>query len=100
MSGHEMSTYDEHIKALAIWLSDPASADSCDAFPVAADRGSSGGVYAWHGDAEAVALVESTLGPVAAGPLYVGRTNQPLNTRILRNHLRNTQTSTLRRSFA
>jgi hypothetical protein len=95
-----MSDYDEHIRWLAEWLGDPRDAEPCAAFPVAADRGAIGGVYAWHGDEAAAALVSCALGPVRAGPLYFGRTNATLNARIVRNHLRNTKSSTLRRSLA
>lgn len=92
--------YDEHIKWLAEWLGDPSHAEPCARFPVEADRGSSGGVYAWHGDASADALVGKALGPVGPGPLYLGRASATLNKRILRDDLRNTKTSTFRRSLA
>jgi hypothetical protein len=92
--------YLQHIKELAEWLGDPGHAEPCSAFPIASDRGSFAGVYAWHGDASADALVSTVLGPGRTSPLYLGRTSSTLNKRILRDDLRNTKTSTFRRSLA
>jgi hypothetical protein len=92
--------YIQHIRWLAEWLGDPGHAEPCSAFPIASDRGSFAGVYAWHGDASADALVRTALGPVCPGALYLGRAGSTLNKRILRDDLRNTKTSTVRRSLA
>ena len=92
--------YIQHIKGLAEWLGDPGHAEPCSAFPIASDRGSFAGVYAWHGDASADALVRQALGPGRTSPLYLGRTSSTLNKRIVRDDLRNTKTSTFRRSLA
>ena len=92
--------YIQHIRWLAEWLGDPGHAEPCSAFPIASDRGSFTGVYAWHGDASADASVRKVLGPVSPGPLYLGRAGSTLNKRILRDDLRNTRASTFRRSLA
>jgi hypothetical protein len=92
--------YIQHIRWLAEWLGDPGHAEPCSAFPIASDRGSFMGVYAWHGDASADALVSKALGPVCPGPLYFGRASTTLNKRIVRDDLRNTKASTFRRSLA
>lgn len=92
--------YNEEIKRLADWLSDPGNAEPCGRFPVDAERGSMAGIYAWHGDEVAGELVTEAIGTLPPGPLYLGRTNTPLNTRMVRNHLRNTKSSTFRQSLA
>jgi hypothetical protein len=92
--------YIQHIRWLAEWLGDPGHAEPCSAFPIATDRGSFMGVYAWHGDASADALVGNALGQGRTSPLYLGRAGSTLNKRILRDDLRNTKTSTFRRSLA
>ena len=98
---HDFNQYNQHIKWLAEWLSDPGNAEPCARFPAGPpDPGSSPGVYAWHGDASADALVDKALGSLPAKPLYLGRTCTPLNTRIVRTHLRNTKASTFRQSLA
>jgi hypothetical protein len=92
--------YEQEIKRLAEWLSDPENAEPCDGFPGDADGTWKPGIYAWHGDEEVEDLLCDALGPVETSPLYLGRTSGPLNTRILRDHLHNTRSSTLRRSLA
>jgi hypothetical protein len=92
--------YIQEIRWLAEWLGDPDHAEPCSAFPIASDRGSFMGVYTWHGDASADALVSQALGPSRRGPLYLGRAGTTLNKRILRDDLHNTKTSTFRRSLA
>jgi hypothetical protein len=92
--------YDQEIKRLADWLSDPDNAVPCADFPGDADGTWKPGIYAWHGDAEVEDLLSEALGPVETSPLYLGRTSGPLSTRILRDHLHNTRSSTLRRSLA
>jgi hypothetical protein len=92
--------YDQNIKGLAEWLSDPGNAEPCASFPIDDSRGSSAGIYAWHGDEAACELVTKRLGPVLLSPLYFGWTSTALNTRIDRHHLRNTKASTFRRSLA
>ena len=92
--------YDQDIKGLAEWLGDPGNAEAGAGFPVNADLASGPGIYAWHGDEAALELVGKALGPVRAGPLYLGRTNSTLHQRIVRDDLRNTKASTFRRSLA
>src|SRR5437016_9237049 len=96
----DLDGYIQHIRWLAEWLGDPGHAEPGSAFPIASDRGSFMGVYAWHGDASADASVRKALGPVSPGPLYLGRAGSTLNKRILRDDLRNTRASTFRRSLA
>jgi hypothetical protein len=98
--GIVIDEYDQHIKYLAEWLSDPDNAESCANFPINDERSNRGGVYAWHGDAAACELVTKALGPVLVRPLYLGRTNSTLNARIAHGHLGKTKASTLRRSLA
>ncbi len=92
--------YDQEIKRLAGWIRDPANAEPCAGFPIDADLASKPGIYAWHGDDDARDLLGAALGPVETSPLYLGRTNGILHTRIAREHLHNTRSSTLRRSLA
>jgi hypothetical protein len=95
-----MNDYDQEIKRLAEWLSDPDNAEPCADFPGDADGSWRPGIYAWHGDEVADELLCTALGSVGTTPLYLGRTNATLNTRIARDHLHNTKSSTLRRSLA
>ena len=97
---HDFNQYNQHIKWLAEWLGDPGNAEPCARFPVEAERGSMAGIYAWHGDASADALTTSVIGSLPLSPLYLGRVNTPLNTRIVRTHLRNTKASSFRQSLA
>jgi hypothetical protein len=95
-----MNEYDQEIKRLAEWLSNPDNAEPCADFPGEAGGAWKPGIYAWHGDEAADELLGEALGPVETSPLYLGRTNATLNTRIARDHLHNTKSSTLRRSLA
>jgi hypothetical protein len=92
--------YDQDIKWLADWLTDPDNAQACAKLPIGPELGASPGIYGWHGDEVATELVINALGPVGAGPLYLGRTSRAMNKRIIRDHMRNTKVSTLRRSLA
>src|SRR5436190_7503590 len=92
--------YEQEIKRLAEWLIDPDNAEACADFPGDADGTWKPGIYAWHGDEATDDLLCEALGPVGTSPLYLGRTSGPLSTRILRDHLHNTRSSTLRRSLA
>ena len=99
------------IMAMCEWLQDPANAEPCATFPVDAARVSGPGVYAWHGDAAASALVSGQLLAIAH-PLYVdqagadsSRTRRAsgatLKSAIVRHHLHGgTQASSLRRALA
>ena len=49
------------IMAMCEWLQDPANAEPSATFPVDAARVSGPGVYTWHGDAVASALVSAQL---------------------------------------
>jgi GIY-YIG catalytic domain len=85
---------------LVDWLADPANARSAAAYPLEGEEAASIGVYAWHGDPVAQELVRTQLGGPGSGPLFVGRANTALNTRIVRDDLRNSRASTFRRSLA
>jgi hypothetical protein len=98
------------IEAMCEWLQDPANAEPCATFPVDAARVSGPGVYAWHGDEVASALVSAELGCLAR-PLYVDQagadsprtrraSGATLKSAIVRHHLHGgTQASALRRSL-
>ena len=93
--------YDQDIKRLAEWFADPGNAEPCARFPDdAPDLGSGPGIYAWHGDEAANELVVDRLRAARKGPLYLARTDRSMNKCIVRDDLRNTKASTLRRSLA
>src|SRR3954464_15501742 len=98
--GDVKTEYDQEIKRLADWLSDPGNAEPCAGFPVDADLASRSGIYAWHGDEVVRELLSTHLGPVGTDPLYLGRTTTTLNARMLRGRLHSARSSTLRRSLA
>jgi hypothetical protein len=98
--GDVMDDFDTEIRRLADWLSDPGNAEPCAGFPTdAPDLGSGPGIYAWLGDDTANELVADRLRALCKGPLFLARTDRPMNKSILRD-LRNTKASTLRRSLA
>ena len=95
IEGHE-----QDVKWLAEWLSDPANAEPSWMLQSNDRRASQRGVLAWHGDHIALELVRNALGPVGAGPLYVGRTNAALQLRLGPTRLGRVKASSLRGSLA
>jgi hypothetical protein len=103
---------DREIDDMAERLRDPHNAEPCATFPVDPERVASPGMYAWHGDETAKALVLAVLGSSRVVPLYAGQagatsavarrpSGATLKSRVLGNHLRgNTRASTFRRTLA